>query len=257
MPFTFAHPAIILPLYNRYKQRLSLTGLITGSILPDLVYLFDQSKWSHSISGLLLFDLPIGICFMWFFHSLIKRDLILNSPEFVQRRLIFQLQFNWPTYFKNRYVVICTSLVLGLFSHLLIDQITHGDGYFLTILPFLAATPDAGTVFQVPVFQVLQNGLSIIGVLYLVRQFLKMPLRANDFPVVNKTTYRIIYMSVFFSLSALLSPFVIDKVAYFGAFAKTIVSLLFPTFLVTSVIYRLTSLSSIVSDEKRYNEHIQ
>jgi hypothetical protein len=38
MPFTFAHPAIVLPLKHLPKRWYSLTGLIIGSMTPDFEY---------------------------------------------------------------------------------------------------------------------------------------------------------------------------------------------------------------------------
>ncbi|WP_240482010.1 DUF4184 family protein [Flavobacterium psychrophilum] len=38
MPFTFSHPAIILPLRYLPRQWFSLTGLIIGSLTPDFEY---------------------------------------------------------------------------------------------------------------------------------------------------------------------------------------------------------------------------
>lgn len=41
MPFTFSHPAIILPLSYLPKKWFSLTGLIIGSLIPDFEYLLE------------------------------------------------------------------------------------------------------------------------------------------------------------------------------------------------------------------------
>jgi len=38
MPFTFSHPAIVLPLATLRRQWISATGLIIGSITPDFEY---------------------------------------------------------------------------------------------------------------------------------------------------------------------------------------------------------------------------
>ncbi|MEM7184808.1 MAG: DUF4184 family protein [Spirochaetota bacterium] len=38
MPFTFSHPAIVLPFVKFPKQWVCLSALIVGSIVPDFEY---------------------------------------------------------------------------------------------------------------------------------------------------------------------------------------------------------------------------
>ena len=68
MPFTLAHPAIVLPLAAK-KLRMSATGLVIGSMVPDFEYFIrmrTESKYSHTLAGLFWFDLPLGLllCFV-------------------------------------------------------------------------------------------------------------------------------------------------------------------------------------------------
>ena len=56
MPFTPAHPAIVLPLIR--SRYFSATGLIIGSLSPDFEYFFKMSVdsiYSHSKGGIILF----------------------------------------------------------------------------------------------------------------------------------------------------------------------------------------------------------
>jgi hypothetical protein len=55
MPFTFAHPAVVLPGGYLPKQWLSLTGLVVGSRTPDFEYFFRWrvlSLYSHTLAGI-------------------------------------------------------------------------------------------------------------------------------------------------------------------------------------------------------------
>jgi hypothetical protein len=55
MPFTFSHPAIILPLAYLPKKWYSMTGLVIGSLVPDFEYFLRMSMagyHSHTIAGL-------------------------------------------------------------------------------------------------------------------------------------------------------------------------------------------------------------
>ncbi len=49
MPFTFSHPAIVLPFLK--KKHFSATALVVGTMSPDLEYFFRmkiQSEISHT-----------------------------------------------------------------------------------------------------------------------------------------------------------------------------------------------------------------
>ena len=51
MPFTFAHPAIVLPFYKKPKF-FSMTTLIIGSMSPDFEYFLRvkiKSDMSHTL----------------------------------------------------------------------------------------------------------------------------------------------------------------------------------------------------------------
>ncbi len=65
MPFTLAHPAAVIPLKkSTYGRYFSLSALIAGSIVPDLGYLVplaDFTGFSHSLGGIIVFGLPVGL----------------------------------------------------------------------------------------------------------------------------------------------------------------------------------------------------
>ena len=72
MPWTFAHPAAILPL----RRHLPQAALVVGSISPDIGYylgLYPLATFAHSGWGLLLACLPIGAAVLVVWH-LLRRD---------------------------------------------------------------------------------------------------------------------------------------------------------------------------------------
>ena len=80
MPFTFSHPAVVLPLI-RAGLKLSATGLIIGSIIPDFEYFIrmrDWSRYSHTLVGLAWFDLPLAILVCFIYHLIVKNYLFDN-----------------------------------------------------------------------------------------------------------------------------------------------------------------------------------
>ena len=107
MPFTFSHPAIILPILEHRK--ISATALVVGSMSPDFEYFFRmkmQSEISHSFLGILLIDFPLGLLVMCVFHGIITNSLIDHLPSFFKARLQLLKNNNWFTYLKNNVLVV-------------------------------------------------------------------------------------------------------------------------------------------------------
>ncbi|MEN2414974.1 DUF4184 family protein [Flavobacterium mesophilum] len=104
MPFTFSHPAIILPFKYFPKSWFSMTGLVIGSLTPDFEYFMRmkvQSIYSHTLLGVFWFDLPLAIALTFIFHSIVCNSLFLNLPKAIRKRFYSFTGFNWNFYFKK------------------------------------------------------------------------------------------------------------------------------------------------------------
>jgi hypothetical protein len=91
MPFTFSHPAAVLPLKYLPKKWFSVTGLVVGSLTPDFEYFIRMriySSLSHTWTGLFFFDLPLAIILASVFHLLVKDQLIESLTHFLHARFI-------------------------------------------------------------------------------------------------------------------------------------------------------------------------
>jgi Domain of unknown function (DUF4184) len=178
MPFTFSHPAIVLPLYRMSPRWLSMTGLIVGSMIPDFEYFIRmrlRSGISHSIPGLFMFDLPVGILVAFIFHNIVRNLLFENSPQIIRRRLDVFTTFNWNNYFKTHWFGVIISVLIGAGSHLLWDGFTHGQlGSFIKYFPTLGTNV---FVFgnPIPVYRVLQHVSTFVGGIVIMSVFLRMP----------------------------------------------------------------------------------
>ena len=83
MPFTAAHPALVLPFIKGNPRFISASGLIAGSLAPDFEYFFKLSVngvHGHTIWGLLYFDIPVAAFLAVVFHAVVKNNLIDNLP---------------------------------------------------------------------------------------------------------------------------------------------------------------------------------
>jgi len=181
MPFTFSHPAIVLPLTYLPRKWFSLTGLVIGSLTPDFEYFLRmkvQSNYSHTLSGIFWFDLPLGILLAFIFHNIVRNNLFNNLPILLKARLFTFRQFNWNKYFQRNWLVVIVSIIIGAASHLFWDSFTHENAYFVQAIPTLTNTIDLFGK-HVPVFKILQHSSTVIGGLVIVFAILKMPANKN------------------------------------------------------------------------------
>lgn len=234
MPFTFSHPAIILPFLK--NKKLSATALIIGSMSPDFEYFFRmkmQSEISHTLSGIFLIDFPLGFIVMFVFHEIIKRPLIENSPLFLQNRLQELKDFNWVTYFKSAVFTVLISFFLGAVSHILWDSMTHWDGYMVQRFSVFNLE-----VFTVPLFKIAQHASSIIGLSWILFYIYKLAEKNKNIKIIDFNYW---FLSILFAVVLIAVRF------YFGTqlnkIGNAVVSIISPLVLAitfTGLIFRNT-----------------
>lgn len=181
MPFTFSHPAIVLPLTFLPRKWFSLTGLIIGSLTPDFEYFLRmkiESNYSHSISGLIWFDLPLGILLAFIFHNIVRNSLFDNLPKILSSRISKFKQLDWNDYFKKSWFVVIISVLIGASSHIFWDSFTHNHGYFVKTIPLLK---EEVVLFsrQVPFFKILQHSSTFLGGFMIVFTLFKLTPEKN------------------------------------------------------------------------------
>jgi hypothetical protein len=174
MPFTFAHPAIVLPLDNLKSRWFSLTGLIAGALVPDFEYFIRMriySVYSHTIMGLFWFDIPLGILLASLFHNIVRNNLYDNLPMVLSKRLSTYKTFNWNNHFKNHWPVVLLSIFIGACSHLFLDAFTHPAGYFVKLFP---AVFNKTIIAAIPLYKILQHSFTLISSIYIIYYFRRM-----------------------------------------------------------------------------------
>ncbi|WP_417444967.1 DUF4184 family protein [Joostella sp.] len=199
MPFTFSHPAIVLPLNYLPKKWISLTGLIIGSLTPDFEYFLRmriKSNYSHTFDGLFWFDLPLGILLAFIFHNIIRNSLFDNLPIFLKSRFLHLKQFNWNKNFKKKWLIIIISVLIGAISHILWDSFTHDNGYFVQKIPGLSNTIDI-LGKQIPILKILQHSSTLIGGLIIAFAIYQLPKEKNITKKIN-LKYWLIFVELTF-----------------------------------------------------------
>ncbi len=176
MPFTFAHPAIILPLV-KCRYRLSLTGLVAGSMVPDFEFFLTMKtgeNTGHHLFGFFVFDIPVAILICFAYHNLVRDMFISNLPVPLKARFINITGFNWNAYALQHKGMLLVSIITGIASHLFWDAFTHYDGFFVTTFPVLAKklVLSGNTI---AVYSLLQVASSIVGLWVMLRVIAKIP----------------------------------------------------------------------------------
>ena len=177
MPFTFSHPAVILPATYLDKKYYCLSALIIGSMTPDFEYFIrmrDFSKYSHTWTGLFWFDIPLGLALLFLFHNVVRNTLIQYLPFSLNVRFSVFEKFNWNQYFRQHKLVVLSSLMVGIASHLLWDSFTHEGDYFTNLIPllhdqydFLGRTANGATL--------LQYTSSLVGCIIMIIYLFRFP----------------------------------------------------------------------------------
>ncbi|HEX8019625.1 DUF4184 family protein [Mucilaginibacter sp.] len=186
MPFTFAHPAIVLPLDNLKTRWFSLTGLIAGAVVPDFEYFIRMriySVYSHTIMGLFRFDIPLGILLAFLFHNIVRNNLYDNLPAVLSKRLSPYKTFNWNNHFKKHWPVVLLSIFIGACSHLFLDAFTHPAGYFVKLFP---AIFNKTIIAAIPLYKILQHSFTLISSIYIIYYFRRMPVSQQTGQPVSK-----------------------------------------------------------------------
>ena len=204
MPFTFSHPAIVLPLTFLPRQWFSLTGLIIGSLTPDFEYFFRmrlKSHYSHTMDGLFWFDLPLGLLLAFVFHNIVRNSLFDNLPMFLKSRFSVFRQFDWNSHFKRNGFVVIISILMGAASHIFWDSFTHDHGYFVQIIPALQSSVDflGG---QLPVLKILQHGSTLLGGLVIAFAIYKLPTNKTETEIIH-LKYWIIFVGLTLTIIAI------------------------------------------------------
>lgn len=206
MPFTFSHPAIVLPLNYLPNRWFSLTGLIIGSLIPDFEYFLRmriQSNYSHTIVGLFWVDLPLGLLLAFIFHNIVRNSLFDNLPIILKSRLSVFKQFDWNKYFKAKWLLVTISILIGATSHIFWDSFTHDYGYFVQSIPALTNTLN---IFgrQVMILKILQHSSTLVGGLVIVFAFLKLKSNKNETGQLNLKYWGILTMMTLTIITARL-----------------------------------------------------
>ncbi|MCX7638095.1 MAG: DUF4184 family protein [Cyclobacteriaceae bacterium] len=178
MPFTFSHPAIVIPLTRLRVKFVSASALVIGSMTPDFEYFIKMKlsgRFSHTLEGAFLFCLPVSFAALVVFHYVVKGPFINALPVYFHSRLIQLRDFDFTESLRKYPFAYFICLLTGIFSHLLWDSFTHANHFMVRHLEFLSFTPSVFFLPSWPLFRYLQHISTLLGAIYLIFYFHHLP----------------------------------------------------------------------------------
>jgi len=171
LPFTFSHPAAVLPLRRFCPARLDFAALVIGSLMPDIGYYipgFTTQLRTHSLSGIIILCLPGGLLLLALFHRL-KQALCYVLPQPHRGALTPLAARLRPD--GASLGIAAASVLLGAWTHIAWDSFTHARRWGVLQFPLLGDPVFwlGGRVF--PVYLCLQYLSSMLGGLILLRVY--------------------------------------------------------------------------------------
>ena len=167
MPFTVTHILVTYPLFLLVRK-LSIVALIIGSIIPDFVMFIPISSYdvSHSILGLIMYCLPMGLIVYLFFVHFSAALIIDTAPSWLSSRVYKCRDFNFK-YSIVSLILISTSLILGATTHILWDVFSHQNTWLTQLMPILNKSI---TIFNLTIeyYKLIQYMSSLIGLPVLI-----------------------------------------------------------------------------------------
>lgn len=169
MPFTVSHVVAVIPLQKYLGKFGALSALIIGSMTPDFAYmtpfLVHQRMDSHSLVGIYLYAIPMGLTVYFLYHLLMAPVLVSILPKFIQKHLHADLFVgripNIPSY------TLVLSLVIGALTHISWDFFTHHSGIpqYVAWMDVPLTTLDG---YDIMPYRVLQHFSTIFGLSLLI-----------------------------------------------------------------------------------------
>jgi hypothetical protein len=171
MPFTLSHAAAALPFR---RTRLVMSAVVVGCFAPDFEYfspLGHHGSFGHTLTGMFVLDLPLGLAVLWLFHRYVREPLTACLPEGARERL----DRTPDTFAMNsfsRFAMIAFSILVGIATHLFWDAFTHPRYWLYDHWLFLRQTVSIPLFGPRPWFGILQYLSSVLGIVVVLLWYL-------------------------------------------------------------------------------------
>lgn len=235
MPFTLAHPAVVI--FSKNKN-FNLLGLILGSMAPDFIYflLFNpSSNLGHTLLGFIILNLPICFLLNYLILKFIKNPFIINLPSKICNYYTYLINYDFNFKSPKDIFVFTYSCIVGMLTHIIWDAFTHKTGYFVVNINLLKESIHI-LGYQVPFFKLLQHGSTLLGFFVILYYFYTIRRYSNKYIRSNKFQYHLTAISI--QILIIILSYLIFKNFGIGRSVVTFINGLFLGYLTSSIIYR-------------------
>jgi hypothetical protein len=163
MPFTLAHPAVVLPLHARW--RAGFWGLVAGSLGPDIPYFLpsrigEALPKTHTVLGAATVAAPLALLLL---VVVVAGRRVLVAPLWGAFRSSVEATLGGILRQPSAWLHLIPAAIIGAEIHLLWDSFTHKEGWMVLHLPALVhdVSPVAGHPLKL--FRALQYVSSVLG----------------------------------------------------------------------------------------------
>ncbi|HUR90502.1 MAG TPA: DUF4184 family protein, partial [Ramlibacter sp.] len=128
MPWTFAHPAAVLPFRRFGSRRVPFAGLVAGSMAPDIGYYFgryDVGAFAHAPMGVVLFCVPVSMVLVL---VVIRLRTLLTAPLPQPHRSALRAIEPFAPSSPRSLAALAAAALLGAVTHIVWDAFTHAPG---------------------------------------------------------------------------------------------------------------------------------
>ena len=251
MPFTAAHPAMVLPIKAKWPKYFSLTALVVGSMSPDFeffIHFYPLRGPGHTLLGSFYFNLPLVFLTAFLFHYAVKKPLIYCLPEIFGKRFYKMAEDNWSVFtFKNLLVFIYSALT-GMATHFLLDAFTHPLHLFRQLVPQLTkmvvSLRFSDVAYNLSVYNIFHLTFTFAGFLTILYFLLKLPVQKSDKPGFVSPPKKWIYWLSGLSMAVMVTAirtYIIwgrKDIGFFEHYGVSFLSGLIIGFLTISLIYK-------------------
>ena len=211
MPFTLAHPAVVLPFARPLARWRLLSAAVIGSMAPDFGWFF---PWrpprfeTHSADALLTFCLPVGLATYWIFQRVIRTPVLELLPPAAYARW---RESAAPADYASlkQWVFAALGVLAGAVTHLVWDAFTHEGARGLRLLPTLEDRAVDFGGLHLSGAHLLQDANSLAGliVVFAVLAYGLRPARGDQPTVARRlqARERWLWIGGFVLIAALLS----------------------------------------------------
>ena len=252
MPWTFAHPAAILPFRRFCPASLDFSALVIGSVIPDLgyyLYYGKMARLAHSFLGSVSICLPLGLALWGLFH-LLREPLCFLLPQ-PHRRALTVFAATPLSLCPRTLIGAAVSVLLGAWTHIAWDSFTHNGTWVVNRLPLLRDSVFQVSTVEFPWYFFLQCLSTVVGTAILIlayRSWLRLRYGSITIPSTGADDrWRYLLLVAVTALSlAIAVPHAIERASRFAGFLALRVFVFRIAIDTTTAFFLLLILSSLI-----------